>query len=161
MSSTVPPAGNSNRVARIPFDNSLQLEQPDLLYDRDGRRRSDSDLHQLLQIFRRHRTLMISVFLVVLVLGAVATLIMPAAYTADATVLFDPRKRQVVSSEPVLGRPTGDSQVLDTVVESELQRILSRRVIDPVIDQLQLSQDPEFIVSGALTPFFNHCPGGD
>ena len=145
MSSTVPPAGNSNRVARIPFDNSLQLEQPDLLYDRDGRRRSDSDLHQLLQIFRRHRTLMISVFLVVLVLGAVATLIMPAAYTADATVLFDPRKRQVVSSEPVLGRPTGDSQVLDTVVESELQRILSRRVIDPVIDQLQLSQDPEFI----------------
>ncbi len=147
MNSAIPPAGNSNRIARIPADNPLHLGDPDLVLEREGLQPSNSDFQELLQIFRRHRTLMLSVLLVVLTLGTAVMLMLPAAYTADATVLFDPRKRQVVSSEPVLGRAPADSQVIETVVESEMQRILSRRVIDPVIEQFHLLQDPEFTLS--------------
>lgn len=147
MNSAIPPAGDSKRIARRSADNPLQLDQPDLVLERDGLRGSNSDFEELLQIFRRHRTLMLCIFLAVLIPGTAVMLMMPAAYTADATVLFDPRKRQVVSSEPVLGRAPADSQVLETVVESELQRILSRRVIDPVIEQFQLLRDPEFTQS--------------
>ena len=59
-------------------------------------------------------------------------------------MLFDPRTRQVLNSEPVLGRFSVDSQTLESEVETELQRIISRRVLDPVIAKFHLVADPEF-----------------
>jgi polysaccharide biosynthesis transport protein len=144
MSSASPPTSDFGRMPRITSDSAGQLDHPKLMLERDGLRRSGSNALELLQIFRRHRTLLLIVFLTLSIIGTLIVLIMPPTYTADATVLFDPRKRQVVSSEPVLGRPVADSQMLQTVVESELQRILSRRVIDPIIDQFHLTEDPEF-----------------
>jgi polysaccharide biosynthesis transport protein len=110
--------------------------------------RSSSPAAELLEILTRRRTLFLAVVVILSVLGIGLVFNIKSTYTADAMVLFDPRTRQVLNSEPVLGRFSVDSRTLESEVETELQRIISRRVLDPVIAKFHLVADPEFNRSG-------------
>jgi len=146
--SAMKPASIYGHLAKIPLDKPTDLNRSTMTFERDGLKSTQPHAVQLLEIFARHKALFLIIFLVLSMAGSAILMVVRPTYTAEATVLFDPRTRQVVNSTPVLGRFSADSQTLQTEIESELQRILSRRVVDPVIKRFDLLKDPEFSPPG-------------
>lgn len=104
----------------------------------------ESQAAELVSIFGRNWLLFVVVFVLVLAAGTALVLSQRKSYTAETTVLFDPRDRQVVNFTPVVGALGADSGTLEMEVATELQLIQSRRVTDPVIAQFNLMHDSEF-----------------
>jgi polysaccharide biosynthesis transport protein len=104
----------------------------------------ESQAAELVAILGRHRLLFLIVLLAIFGAGTAYVLGQPKSYTAETTVLFDPRNRQIVNFTPVVGAFGTDSATLEMEVATELQLILSRRVTDPVIARFNLLNDPEF-----------------
>ena len=98
------------------------------------------DLRHLLTIFRRRFTLFIAIAMVVFALVVVVTFQLTPRYSANTELIIDPRKEQVIDLNQVLSGLTPDT----AVVESEVKIIQSRSLAAKVVDELNLTDDPEF-----------------
>jgi polysaccharide biosynthesis transport protein len=98
------------------------------------------DLRGLWLIVRRHAHLIGTVVVLVLASAAAALLIVPARYSATATIIVDPRQPRVTASESVLSGIGSDA----AAVESQVDLITSSALAQRVIERLDLTHDPEF-----------------
>ncbi|MDX0439961.1 cell shape-determining protein [Sinorhizobium medicae] len=64
-------------------------------------------------------------------------------YTVYTDLVVDPSNLNVVSDDVFTTNPQRDAQLLE--VESKLRILTSRNVLQRVIDELRLSEDPEFV----------------
>jgi len=97
-------------------------------------------IETLLRAVNRRLAIMISV--VVLTLGFVffVTLQLQVAYTATSRVLVDMRDQNVIDIGAVMSGMPANSAMLDT----EAEILLSRTLIEKVVERLNLVSDPEF-----------------
>lgn len=77
----------------------------------------------------------------------------PPRYTVYTDILVDPSNLNVVRDDVFTSNPQRDAQLLE--VESKLRILTSRNVLSRVIDKLDLTNDPEFVKPGLLTPLWN------
>ncbi|EUB97863.1 lipopolysaccharide biosynthesis protein [Rhizobium sp. CF080] len=86
------------------------------------------------------------------ILGAVLALLYAAIasprYTVSTEIIIDPSNLNLVSDDVFSANPQRDSQLLE--VESKLRVLTSRNVLTKVINDLNLTQDPEFNRPGRL-----------
>ncbi|CDN49506.1 Polysaccharide accessory transport protein [Neorhizobium galegae bv. orientalis] len=86
------------------------------------------------------------------ILGAVLALLYAAIasprYTVGTEIIIDPSNLNVVSDDVFSANPQRDSQLLE--VESKLRVLTSRNVLTKVINDLNLTEDPEFNRPGRL-----------
>ncbi len=86
------------------------------------------------------------------ILGAVLALLYAAIasprYTVSTEIIIDPSNLNVVSDDVFSANPQRDSQLLE--VESKLRVLTSRNVLTKVINDLNLTEDPEFNRPGRL-----------
>src|SRR5262249_32054097 len=99
-----------------------------------------ADLRELWLLVKRRMHLILAVTIATAALALAAAIVLPNLYAAEAIVMLDARKAQVA---PLPGIMTDVATDL-TVVNSEIDIITSRAVIDRVIDKLGLVKDPEF-----------------
>jgi len=86
------------------------------------------------------------------VLTAVYAMSVPNKYQSIAEILIEPRGLKVVNNTV---SPNGlNSEATVAYAESQVRIISSSSVIDPVIDDLELMDDPEFVGSSAGNLFF-------
>jgi polysaccharide biosynthesis transport protein len=74
-------------------------------------------------------------------LGLLYLLTTPPRYTATSSVVIDTHKVQLLQQQSVVGENTQDAGT----VQTEVEIIKSSRVLKPVIGQLHLDEDPEFV----------------
>jgi exopolysaccharide transport family protein len=82
-------------------------------------------------------------------LAVLVVLIVRPVYTATATVLIDPRRPNVITvdtSQPTTQNPATD----DAAIESQVQLMQSIAVLRRVVEQLKLTQDPDFIPQASV-----------
>ena len=105
------------------------------------------DLHDLRAILRRRAKVAIGAFAATILAVLLYALIVPAKYTATATILSDPRQERVVPSDAVL--PGIGTDI--AAVESQVELLSSTELIKRVMEKLGLFSDPEFTKSSFLT----------
>jgi len=71
-------------------------------------------------------------------------------YTVYTDIVVDPSNLQVVDDDVFANTPQRDTQLLE--VESKLRVLTSRNVLERVIDQLHLTEDPEFVKPSWFDP---------
>ncbi len=96
------------------------------------------------------------------IISAVYSLTLPNKYQSIAEILIEPRGLKVLNNTVA---PNGlNSEATVAYAESQVRIITSSSVIDPVIDDLELSEDPEFNGSsstGTFAGLFSSIFGGD
>src|SRR5215471_9007662 len=102
-------------------------------------------LDELFKIFtsflhRQYRVIVVA-FLSMVALAAVYLFTTPPSFTAIAKLLIDSRKVQLFQQQSVLGETPADPSSVDSQVEI----LLSENVLLPVIKELHLTEDPEFV----------------
>lgn len=111
-----------------------------------------SDLLRLLSLLWNGRWVIGSfTLLAILIGGYYAFAVASAQYTATARLVMEQRQSQVVDLDTVLSGVSTDSAALNT----ELQYILSRKLIERVVDDLDLVSDPEFNATLREPPGFS------
>ena len=99
-------------------------------------------VHWAIGIVRRQFALIVSIALIVASLVAVYAFTAPPTYTADATILIDPRRVQLFQ-----GATFGESQIDSQALESQVELVKSEPVALAVIKQLGLAHDAKFLSS--------------
>ncbi|WP_441240823.1 GumC family protein [Tardiphaga sp. 768_D3_N2_1] len=111
------------------------------------------DLREMARILRRRWR---AVVLPAAVLGGIAlayVLTATTLYTANSTVLVDPRRANVVETNQSVLTNFGTD---DATIESQTLLIQSLAILQRVVDKLKLTQDPEFMPKpGLLDPIRN------
>lgn len=98
------------------------------------------DLMAILRIMRKRAGVIIGITVVLTVLIVLAITQMQPLYTAQTLVLVDSQKRNVVDMESVVsGIPANDA-----ALDSEVEVIKSRNLIERVVESENLIDDPEF-----------------
>lgn len=97
---------------------------------------SDFDLINLLKMGRRRLPVIISLAIIGTLLATIYALQLTPLYTANATVLVDPRTKNVVDSEAVLSGIGADW----AAIESEVEIIRSAAVAERVVKRLKLDE---------------------
>ncbi len=121
----VPPAGAGADVPAAP----VRYEDPDRI-----------DIGRLVRILRRRRLVFSLVFLLVAVPLVALLFALPRLYTAQTTVMIDPRVEHIVDIKSVLSGLLGDPEA----IASEVEVIRSRDVAREVVRALDLTANPEF-----------------
>ena len=102
-------------------------------------------LDELFKIFtsflHRQYPVIVVAFLLTMALAAVYLFTTPPSFTAFAKLLIDSRKVQLFQQQSVLGDISADPGSVDSQVEI----LLSENVLLPVIKELHLTEDPEFV----------------
>ncbi len=100
------------------------------------------DVEALIAAFRRRSKTFIFIVMLALSGALISTLNAVPRYTSTASVMLDPRKRQVIgaSQVDVLSSLPPDTSTVD----SEVQVIKSRTLATRLVDRLNLLSDPEF-----------------
>ncbi|NKN34551.1 GumC family protein [Marichromatium bheemlicum] len=104
---------------------------------------NDADLIDLRELFRtlwRRRGVIIGTVLLFTTLAVIFALQLTPRYTASALLTLQTRQEAVVDIQAVMSGLSTDASVIRT----ELDVISSRRLIGKLVDQLQLTKDPEF-----------------
>ena len=104
------------------------------------------DLRKVFAMLRRRKLALAITVLIVLALAAVTYLLVPARYSATASVALDRRVEEIVKGSEAAGQLPTDSPTVDTAVEVLTSSALAGRVVD----RLQLDT-----VEG-----FGRAPGG-
>jgi exopolysaccharide transport family protein len=100
------------------------------------------DLHLVAQILRRRKWIIILTTIALLTATTLFVLIVTPRYTATSTILIDTHRSSVVENN---NQPsTSNSAADDATVESQVSLIQSIAVLQRVVDELNLAQDPEF-----------------
>jgi uncharacterized protein involved in exopolysaccharide biosynthesis len=90
------------------------------------------------------------------ILGVIAAFLYSASatprYTVFTDLIIDPQNLSLASDDVLASTPQRDSQLLE--VESKLRVLTSRNVLNQVITDLNLVDDPEFTRPGALEGLF-------
>ncbi|MEZ5841651.1 MAG: polysaccharide biosynthesis tyrosine autokinase [Hyphomicrobiales bacterium] len=111
-----------------------------------------TDLRGLFRILRS-RFLFIAVTTALFVAMAFAYIALAKPqYSSSASILIDPRRRQVVNSEVVPSGLGTDMAVVQNLVQSQLEIIRSETVLSRVVESENLAVDPEFIGDGSVDP---------
>jgi succinoglycan biosynthesis transport protein ExoP len=99
------------------------------------------ELKELLGVLKRRRASIFIWMLCFVLLATMYVLFSTKMYTAQTTVLIDPRRLQIFRQDSVTTDPTFDSPT----VESQLEMLRSEQVVLAVVRNLRLHQDDEFI----------------
>jgi succinoglycan biosynthesis transport protein ExoP len=99
-----------------------------------------------MRVVRRHLWLIVSMLVCLNLMAAIAMVKLPSRYTAEASVLIAPREPNVMDVKAVIAGLSSDNSVL----ESEIQVLRSRRLARNVVIAEQLDRNPEF--NPALAP---------
>ena len=98
------------------------------------------DIKNLINIVRRRkRVLLFTVCAVTGLVVLISELVTPR-YTANSTVMIQPRPTQVIDLEAVVGELASD----ELSVETQIRVLTSRDLAEQVVQQLGLLSDPEF-----------------
>ena len=98
--------------------------------------------HWAVGIVRRQFFVLASVALLVTSLGALYAFTASPTYTAEATILIDPRRVQLFPRAPF-----SENQIDSPTMESQVELLKSERVALSVIKKLRLTDDREFLAS--------------
>jgi polysaccharide biosynthesis transport protein len=104
------------------------------------------ELGDVLRKVWRRKGVIVGVTVVLTVIAGLVIHEIPSLYTAASVVMINYRETQVVDVEAVVPSLAGDVET----IESEIQVIRSREIIEKVADALRLHEDPEF--NAALRP---------
>ena len=113
----------------------------------------DVDLLDIVKMLRQRLLLIGTIVAVLMTAAAVLVLRLPEVYTAEATIVMNSRSNKIADlqsliSKPLLGVPAADTSVLRT----EMETISSPALIERVIAEKGLIQDPEFDPTLVTTP---------
>src|SRR5262249_9717439 len=84
------------------------------------------------------------------ILAFILALVLPSSFKGEAVVMLDPRKTNVSNIESVVSSLPSEN----SAIRSQIDTIKSRAVIDRVIDQLKLMENPVFNPSLRGTRWF-------
>jgi succinoglycan biosynthesis transport protein ExoP len=103
---------------------------------------SPSDLlASLKSLARRRFGIIVLIFSLSVICGAIYLYITPPQFLAQAELLIDTRKAQLFQQQSV----SGDSSVDSTAVDSQIEVLKSEAIAASVIKQLHLTSDEEFV----------------
>lgn len=108
------------------------------------------DLHHLWGIIRRRANVILGATILGTVLATIFIFQLTPRYTAEATVMLETRKNQMVDFTSLMAGLTGDQ----SVVRSEMEILKSRALADKVAEKLQIDTWPEFNPSLRRPGFF-------
>src|SRR6201996_3174041 len=98
------------------------------------------DLHHLWGIIRRRANVILGATILGTVLAAIFIFQLTPRYTAEATVMLETRKNQMVDFTSLMAGLSGDQ----SVVRSEMEILKSRALADKVAEKLDIDNWPEF-----------------
>ena len=98
------------------------------------------DLHHLWGIIRRRANVILGATILGTVLATIFIFQLTPRYTAEATVMLETRKNQMVDFTSLMAGLTGDQ----SVVRSEMEILKSRALADKVAEKLQIDTWPEY-----------------
>jgi polysaccharide biosynthesis transport protein len=98
------------------------------------------DYREIIRFLRRQVWTISGITVFVMVLAAILVFQITPRFTAEAQILLDTRKMQVVDFQSVLSGLTPDA----AVIRSELQVLRSRSLVDKVVQKLNLTDMPGF-----------------
>ena len=104
------------------------------------------DLRQVLLTLWRRKWVIFGSVMLITTLATLTVFQMTPKYTASAKVMLDTRRNQVIDIESVLSGLSSDA----ATVLSEMEILNSRSLMERLVRQLGLIDDPEF--NGALRP---------
>ncbi|WP_322514429.1 exopolysaccharide transport family protein [Rhodopseudomonas palustris] len=107
----------------------------------EGRDSDGVDFRNVVGILARRRNWVFGVPLALCALVVAYLLVAHPAYTGTAQVFVDPRDQYTPKDDPLQNSVPGDGLLL---VESQLKIITSNEVLNRVIEQMNLQNDPEF-----------------
>ena len=97
----------------------------------------------LANLARRRAGIMLLIFAVCVVCGAVYLFVAPAKYLAQASLIIDTRKTQLFQQQQLMT----DMPVDSATVDSQIEVMKSENVAASVVKELHLTTDPEFVGS--------------
>jgi len=109
------------------------------------------DLHQLFGVVRRRANVILGCVILGTVLATVWIFQLTPRYTAEATVMLDTRKNQMVDFTSLMAGLSGDQ----SVVRSEMEILKSRALADKVAEKLNMDSWPEYNPSLRQPGFFD------
>src|SRR6201996_3608195 len=98
------------------------------------------DLHHLWGMIRRRANVILGATILGTVLAAIFIFQLTPRYTAEATVMLETRKNQMVDFTSLMAGLSGDQ----SVVRSEMEILKSRALADKVAEKLDIDNWPEF-----------------
>jgi len=110
----------------------------------------DLDFARLFGYLGKRKTWIIAAVVVGGLAGLAIGIFGPARFTAQTEVLIDPASLQVVSNDVYASSDQRDAMVLN--VESKMRVLTSGQVFARVVDDLHLTDDPEFTTYTTLPP---------
>lgn len=114
----------------------------------EGHRTSTQDplsFSALFMVLRRRYRLFGAVMLVTLAASLLAAMLLPVRYSAEASLMIDPRPH----SSSIMTESKNYTAPDATLVDTEVQVMTSPSILGAVIDRLRLVRDPEFAPSSA------------
>lgn len=105
----------------------------------DEASRDTLDVRSLWFTVRRRLGVILTIFISCTLLAAIITSQTKDTYQASTRVVIDPRDRQIIDASVV-----SDLRPDSTIMDTEVQLILSRDMMNKVVDELNLKADPEF-----------------
>ncbi len=109
------------------------------------------DLHQLFGVIRRRANVILGCVVLGTVLATVWIFQLTPRYTAEATVMLDTRKNQMVDFTSLMAGLSGDQ----SVVRSEMEILKSRALAEKVAEKLKIDEWPEYNPSLRRPGFFD------
>lgn len=100
------------------------------------------DLREMFRMFRRRKWLCLGTVLVLTLLAIIVSFQLTPRYTATVSLMIDPRETKIVDVESVVSGLGTDRAVLF----SEIEVLRSRALVNRVVNELDLVNDPEFNV---------------
>lgn len=100
------------------------------------------DLREIFRILRRRINLIVLTTVVLIALAVLFVTVVTPLYSATSTIFIDPRRSSVADSS---NAPAGNFGTDDASVESQVSLIQSLAVMQRVVDNLKLKDDPEFV----------------
>lgn len=138
--------------AEPPKPSGKAMLRPVLSGDPPGKSGDDGiDIHQILGVLRRRINLVAGCVGLSTILAIIAVLQLTPRYTAEATVMLEERKNEVLDVQTLLSEMQGDINVIRTEVEV----LKSPSIAAKVADKLNLYALPEFNPSLAKPGFFD------
>jgi polysaccharide biosynthesis transport protein len=115
-------------------------------------------LASLSSLARRRFGIIVLIFSVCVLCGAIYLYVAAPKFLAQASILIDTRKTQLFQQQSVVGDSTIDSPAVD----SQIEVLKSEAIAAAVVKQLHLTEDPEFVGSkpgilGSILSYFRNA----